>query len=604
LLIAACGDYTGSWFRAGLFFKYREKYGIMPQTRGNLMSEVQARLLPLSEIEQADKGCLQSSVECRLVPKSYTGLYSMHKYWAKKPYNVVRWFIDNYSKPGEIVMDPFSGSGITAIESVISGRKTIALDLNPVATFIATMSLTPIDLDHFCSEFASIKQEIKTGIDDLYRTECPACKQDAVATHTIWRQGTPETIWYRCGHCKTLKGVKTCSEDDRRFFDQIAGKEVPFWYPTDSLFENWRINVGKGQRVYDLFSKRNLYALAMLFQRIEQVNEPTLRNMFRFVFTAALSQASKMVFVIKNRGKMNGESIHRSEEVGSWVIGFWVPPEHFEINVWECFENRYKKTLRGKVESNRVIGERFKQARCFSDLLEGKAVLIDTADATDLSMLPDSSVDYVFTDPPHGDRVPYFELSLLWASWLKLDMDFKDEIVISNAPERGKTLDSYRVGLYKSFAEIARVLKPGKFVSVAFNNLDDRTWLAFLDACFSAGFKIESVYPLMYSANSVVQDSRQKGLKSDFIITCLNTCKPLKSFSYNTWIEDKDFLRRIVLDVGKKLCLGQDGASTTEMLNTVIPQLLKENRVFKISDIIGLIQENFIARNLRWFNHR
>lgn len=563
------------------------------------MREVQGRLLPPFEGPPMD---IDGS-EPNVIPKSYTGMYSMHKYWAKKPYNVVAWYIRKYSQPGDIVMDPFSGSGITAIESLISGRRTIAIDLNPVATFIARMSLMPVELERFSAEFASIKQDMKPGIDSLYVTQCPNCKHDAVATHTIWRHGARSTIWYRCNHCETPKGIKAFTDADFRFLDQVESRAIPFWYPKDALFKNWRINVTKGQRVCDLFSKRNLYALAALFHRIDQIDDPIVKDMFRFTFTACLPQTSNMVFVVKNRGKMKGESTSQREEVGSWVIGFWVPPEHFEINVWECFENRYRRTLRGKAESNRNVAGGFKEAQCFADLLEDKTALVSTADATNLSMLPDNSIDYVFTDPPHGDRVPYFELSLLWASWLRLQIDFENEIVVSNAPERGKTVDSYRVGLYRSFAEIARVLKPGRLASVAFNNLNDDTWLAFLDACFSAGFRIESIHPLTYSANSVVQDSRQKGLKSDFVITCLNSRRPLKSFSYNTWIEDKQSLESIVLQTGQKLCVRGDGASTTEILNAVVPQVLKENRVFKISDVIDLIQENFLASDLRWFYH-
>ncbi|MCS6831446.1 MAG: site-specific DNA-methyltransferase, partial [bacterium] len=33
----------------------------------------------------------------------------MHKYWAKKPHNVVRAFILQYTRPGEVVLDPFCG---------------------------------------------------------------------------------------------------------------------------------------------------------------------------------------------------------------------------------------------------------------------------------------------------------------------------------------------------------------------------------------------------------------------------------------------------------------------------------------------------------------
>ncbi|MFQ6062383.1 MAG: DNA methyltransferase, partial [Methanosarcinales archaeon] len=33
----------------------------------------------------------------------------MHKYWARKPHNVVAEYIKKYSEEGEIVLDPFCG---------------------------------------------------------------------------------------------------------------------------------------------------------------------------------------------------------------------------------------------------------------------------------------------------------------------------------------------------------------------------------------------------------------------------------------------------------------------------------------------------------------
>ena len=62
--------------------------------------------------------------------QAHTSMYLMHKYWARKPHNVVADYIEHYSKKGEIVLDPFSGSGVTAIEALKHGRKAIAIDLN------------------------------------------------------------------------------------------------------------------------------------------------------------------------------------------------------------------------------------------------------------------------------------------------------------------------------------------------------------------------------------------------------------------------------------------------------------------------------------------
>jgi len=60
--------------------------------------------------------------------ESYTGIYALHKYWSKKPYNIIRDFIKRYTKPGEIVLDPFCGSGISITEAIITNRKAIGID--------------------------------------------------------------------------------------------------------------------------------------------------------------------------------------------------------------------------------------------------------------------------------------------------------------------------------------------------------------------------------------------------------------------------------------------------------------------------------------------
>ena len=75
-------------------------------------------------------------IDYPVVPKPHTPMYLMHKYWARKPHNVVREYIENYTKKGEIVLDPFCGSGPTPIEAIKSGRKGIGIDLDPIATFI------------------------------------------------------------------------------------------------------------------------------------------------------------------------------------------------------------------------------------------------------------------------------------------------------------------------------------------------------------------------------------------------------------------------------------------------------------------------------------
>ncbi len=88
-------------------------------------------------------------IDYAVPPKAHTPMYLMHKWWARKPHNVVAEYIDTYSKPGEIVLDPFAGSGVTATESIKLGRKAIAFDLDPMATFITRMTTMPAKIDDF-----------------------------------------------------------------------------------------------------------------------------------------------------------------------------------------------------------------------------------------------------------------------------------------------------------------------------------------------------------------------------------------------------------------------------------------------------------------------
>ena len=78
---------------------------------------------------------------------TYKGIYAMHKYWGKKPFNEISKFIEQYSESEETVMDCFCGSGVTLIEAVKAGRKAIGVDVNPIAIKLARVSMTAVKID-------------------------------------------------------------------------------------------------------------------------------------------------------------------------------------------------------------------------------------------------------------------------------------------------------------------------------------------------------------------------------------------------------------------------------------------------------------------------
>jgi len=65
-------------------------------------------------------------------------VHSLYSFPSKFFPELPRWAVEFYSKKGDTVLDPFGGSGTTAVEALISGRNAVSLDINPFATLLAS----------------------------------------------------------------------------------------------------------------------------------------------------------------------------------------------------------------------------------------------------------------------------------------------------------------------------------------------------------------------------------------------------------------------------------------------------------------------------------
>ncbi|MFQ5688047.1 MAG: hypothetical protein ACE5GV_15475, partial [Candidatus Scalindua sp.] len=321
---------------------------------------------------------------------------------------------------------------------------------------------------------------------------------------------------------------------------------------------------------------------------IKQIKDEKVKDILKFVFTSSLGQSSKMVFIVKRRGKNNGNIVEK-KEVGSWVIGYWTPKEHFEINVWKNFESRFNKIIKAK---NQQLYANYTLSECntAAEIINNKCnlCLINEPAQKVLTSISDNSIDYVITDPPHGDRIPYLELSMLWNSWLKNKVDYEDEIVISNAKERGKDINDYNRLMNKVYSTIYRILKPGKYFSLMFNSLDDETWTNLILYLNKLGFHLHSIETLGYSANSVVQDNRKKGLKTDFVLTFQKRTPSYNTVSILTLNNNEDYLNKEIERIIEK----QNKMEVYEIINEAFQTFLNKNQFFKLSDIIKIISKN------------
>ena len=87
--------------------------------------------------------------------------FGVHGYFTKQSWNIVAEYIKNFSKPGDLVLDPFGGSGVTAVEAMMNNRKAINIDINPMAVFMVEALTSPVKQNELFDAFNRIKEEYK-----------------------------------------------------------------------------------------------------------------------------------------------------------------------------------------------------------------------------------------------------------------------------------------------------------------------------------------------------------------------------------------------------------------------------------------------------------
>lgn len=71
----------------------------------------------------------------------------LHPYPAKLLPHIPRFFLstDLLSEPGDLVLDPFCGSGTVLLEALLSNRRAVGADANPLARLISLVKVTPLN---------------------------------------------------------------------------------------------------------------------------------------------------------------------------------------------------------------------------------------------------------------------------------------------------------------------------------------------------------------------------------------------------------------------------------------------------------------------------
>ncbi len=509
------------------------------------------------------------------LPSTRTGaLYNAFSYPTKISPEAIGVFIACHTKPGDVVLDTFGGSGTTGLAALLCDKPTpemvrmaqdmgvtpswgpreaVVYELSTLGAFVADTMCHPPHPDDFARVAEKLIQDVEATHGFLYETKdengekgrlrhtiwtdfiiCPYCEQEFKFSDVALQRSPLKILGsFTCPGCRKKVEIDQATRATEEVFDPILGrtvtrrKRVPAFVHGQSLDgKNWqrlatKYDIDAASRVdglpvppgvphseirwgdlfrsgyhtgithlHHFYTPRNLRTLTSLWNGIANAPErlqPALKLLVLSYNTAHSTLMARVVI-------KNGEKDFVLTGAQSGVL--YISSLPVEKNVFEG--------VRRKIET-------FKTA--FATVAGSRSTVeIHNASSAELN-LKDESVDYVFTDPPFGDYIPYAEINQLSEAWLGRLTNREDEIIMSSA--QGKGVTEYADLMAQVFAEIGRVLAPDGKATVVFHSSKAAVWRALMRAYQDAGLTVQTSSVLDKVQSSFKQTVSAVSVKGD-----------------------------------------------------------------------------------------
>jgi len=445
---------------------------------------------------------------------------------------------EEQDEAGKTIWKPFSRLG---------ARRAVLNDLSPAATFIAYNYNTPVDVKAFEREARRILKEVEDECGWMYETLHTDGKTRGKINYTVWSDvficpdcSGEVVFWdaavdqaagkvreeFPCPHCGalltkrrmdrawvnkydsalkqtirqakqvpvlinyTVQGKRADKKPDAfdlELIEKIEQSEIPYWFPTDAIpkgdktGEPLRIGI---THVHHFYTRRNLWVLAAYRARAKSSNI----SLFLFGFLNTSWHGTKM----RRLNPFGGDRPLSGT--------LYIPSLPTEGNMFDVYKHKIKQLKR------------------FLEIRNNQHFVwcIDTESSSSLHSF-DSSIDYIFLDPPFGSNLNYSELNFLWEAWLKVFTNTKPEAIVNDSQRKG--LDEYRELMTACFKEAYRVLKPGRWMTVEFSNTQAAVWNSIQTALAEAGFIVANVSALDKQQRSFNAVTTPTAVKQDLVIS-------------------------------------------------------------------------------------
>ena len=481
-------------------------------------------------------------------------IYNAHSYHTKVPHKAIIHYLKHFTKPGDIVLDGFCGTGMTGVASFASersdltkfnGRYAILNDLSPAATTIASNYNATHDKNTFEKEASTILKKAIQKYDWMFETDHSINGEKGHVNYTVWsdvficNNCTEEINFYEhsidfesntfkekicCPNCQSLFLKKDLSKLWISNFDTLKNKVVKQVKQVPVLI-NYTFNNKRYEKKPSITDLELLTKISNLefehwipnkrLPRGQNTNQPEVSHGFThihdlyskrnliiisYIYSQVIKSESRLLLSWLTSSMTRTTKMYKftlDRKMGTVSGTYYIP------SLWT--ENSPFKLLKRKLSDFKKI-----------DYNEHRSTLVTCSSQTHLNF-EENSIDYIFTDPPFGANLMYSELNFLWESWFNVETNNKLEAIVNRTQRKG--LPEYQNLMEQSFRSYYKVLKPNRWMTVEFSNSKAAVWNAIQEAIQKAGFIIANVSALNKKQGSFKAVTSSTAVKQDLVIS-------------------------------------------------------------------------------------
>jgi hypothetical protein len=483
-----------------------------------------------------------------------------HSYHTKISHMTIEELVHHYTKPTDIILDSFCGSGMTGVGIGLANSKDapnedearicIQFDLSPVATRLAYAYCLPFEPNAFTENANSLLEQLWDELGWMYTYkfdgsllrlssavwcetyECESCGGELVPWDEN-RQSAASS--FRCNWCgKYFEGLRGLRRYEETYYDVLlkGARKRP-------KRKTVLLKLKRGD------SQRNILAppeksQSPDFKRIEQVAKDYILHLVKIPYMHMTHERNNLpsqgieylhdFYTLRNFIYLTRafQLAMDHDRVLRHLLWMWINSTAQKLSLLMCYNrDGIGRVMKGVYYVPRMglesgpdhylrVGMRdmVKLLR-YNSHFKTKNI-ISTSSATSIPVA-DESIDYIFIDPPFGGFQLYADLNFLWEAWMGILTKRQTDIIVDGVQKKGS--NEYQALITRAFRECGRVIKSGRWMTLKFHNSSNAIWTLIQQGLLDSGFVVANVAASDKKLGTTKQITDASTVRQDLIIS-------------------------------------------------------------------------------------